>query len=397
MRIILLLTLLLTYSNAHATVTEMIDTASNFIGMDHEDKKPTTDEIRKKRFDRIWDDVFDELQDGSELVNELDSAPKDAWIRTDKKDIKENINGVIENIISIVIDDDILDYKEKIATYERKILESKEDIASYREAKISAKVDTTFGTTKAAYQAKILAAKQDITNYKDAIEDVKVTVASNFEKAGISLTSEQIDVLLQRVDGDDIIQMALVMDVLNQINEQIVELMKESNEDLEIAKKYYAMHLISLEIAVFIQQKYIDKVTDDFIPGIDKIRKDSNKVIRSTKNSIAREKNKRRRDVYIGNLKAQKFTLKVANLYRKDLINSRKKMRQAQWVVKQDVKLAKNTYATVSLSHDLYKIIADSQNLFNKVSNIQMPHIVPFKNTQIKKEYQKLTSKLNKK
>ena len=100
---------------------------------------------------------------------------------------------------------------------------------------------------------------------------LKTDLKSNFKEIGVNLTSEQIEVLLTRVDGDDIIQISLVMETLKHITNQILELMKASKEELKQAKKYYGMHQVLLELVVYIQQQYIDKCDNVYLPKIDKM------------------------------------------------------------------------------------------------------------------------------
>ena len=74
--------------------------------------------------------------------------------------------------------------------------------------------------------------------------------------------------MLSRVDGDDIIEISLVMETLKHITNQIMILMKESKEELVQAKKYYGMHQVLLELVVYIQQKYIDKSNTIYILSV---------------------------------------------------------------------------------------------------------------------------------
>jgi hypothetical protein len=205
---------------------------------------------------------------------------------------------------------------------------------------------------------------------------------------------EQVDVLLTRIDGNDIIQMSLAMDTLKYVTAQILQLMKESNEELKQAKKYYGMHQVLLELVVYIQQKYIDKSNDIYLPKIEKLITDTANMIEETKVLKAKDEDPRRVSVYKHNIEALLWTLKVAKQYRLDLIHSRDRIVDAQKVAKANLRVSKNTYAAVSLSAELYDIVSESQEMYIRVSKIQVPDIVPFKNIQIKKKYRELTEKL---
>jgi len=234
-------------------------------------KKLTKEEKREKHLNEVWGDVFDDLSDGADSIIKLDSAPDSAWIGTDKEDVRKDIDGILENMIKIILGDDLDLYKNKIAELNEQIAENKIDVVKYREEKIGAPLTSMVITTKAQYDEKISDIKEENEGYEEKIVIVKNDLKDKFSNIGVELSSAQIDVLLSRVDGNDIIQMSLVMDILKHITSQIMDLMKESKEELEQAKKYYGMHLICLELVVYMQQKYIDKVNNKYIPKIDKL------------------------------------------------------------------------------------------------------------------------------
>ncbi|RLA73311.1 MAG: hypothetical protein DRG78_22745, partial [Epsilonproteobacteria bacterium] len=223
---------------------------------------------------------------------------------------------------------------------------------------------------------------------------IKNRLKKNFEEIGVNLNSQQIDLLLTRVDGDDIIEISLMMETLKHISNQILKLMQESNEELSQAKKYYGMHQVLLELVVYIQQKYIEKCNSNYIPKIDKIIVDSAQMEESTKILKDDEENTQRRAIYSSNLDAQILTNRAAKLYRNDIILSRNKMIEAQNISKSNLKLSRNSYETVMLSADLFNLISQSQSMFEEVSKIQVPNLVPFNNIQLEQKYKELTEKI---
>jgi hypothetical protein len=184
------------------------------------------------------------------------------------------------------------------------------------------------------------------------------------------------------------------METLKHVTNQILALMKASKEELTQAKKYYGMHQVLLELVVYIQQKYIDKCNNVYIPKIDKMVTDSAEMMENTARLKGLEEDVRRRSIYASNLEAQALTNKVAKLYKQDIIASRNNMLEAQKIAKENLKLSKNTYATVMLSADLFDLISESQSMFDEVSKIQVPNLVPFENIQLEQKYKELTEKL---
>ena len=355
------------------------------------------EESKKEHMNTLWDALLPELEKGLEYTDKLEEAPESAWITSDKKDIQQDIDKVFDKIIDTLIEDDFLSYKKEMNTLQQDIVSNKNTIAFYREKKISAPIQSKIKTTKSEYAKKIEALKEENKNSKIRMGQIKQKLIQQFSDIGVNLTPEQINVLLTRVDGDDIIQMALMMDVLKHITQQIMILMKENNEELTYAKKYYGLHLVTLELVVYIQQKYIDKVEYQYIPKIDTIRFEAQKMVAETKKLASSDMSERRRAVYEKNEKTQELTAHVAELYKQDLVTSKISMENAQKITKKNLQLARNTYKTVVLSADLYELISESQLMFSEVSKIQVPNIVPFENMQIEKKYYELTKLIKKK
>ena len=360
-------------------------------------KPKTPQEIKEEQFQETWESVFSKYREGTELLEKRLSAPDSAWFRSSKKDYKEKIDEVINDILGVLTSQNLLEYKEEIEDKKEEIEKLKNRVLNYREKRVGAPKESLIYTTKDGFDKKIKDSRDEIAILENDIRIVKKNLEKSFKETGIELSSQQLDVLLSRVDGDDIIQMSVVMKVLNQITEQILLLMKESGEELSQAKRYYGMHLISWQLVHYIQQQYIDRVNQMYIPKIDRIIQKTEQMMNRTSSLIDREKEPEKRFIYQKNFGIQKETQKVAMVYRKQLLEAQNEMKKAQSVTKSNIKLSQNIYNTVSLSSELYSIISQSQKMFNAIAKIQMPKIVPFENMKIKKKYQEITGELLKK
>ncbi len=349
---------------------------------------------KEQRMNKIWDNVYADLEEGAVYVDKLNNAPDSAWIEEDKVDVQEDINKLFEMIVNGLVEDDLLIYKTKIEKLKKEISNNKSDILKYREKRVGAPKSSRVYNTKSDFDTKIIETKDKNKIMENEIMIIKDKLKNDFKEIGVNLNSAQIDLLLTRVDGDDIIKISLVMETLKHITNQIMFLMKESKEELTQAKKYYGMHQVLLELVVYIQQKYIDKCNTVYIPKIDKMFSDSAEMMENTNRLKVQEEDSRRRTIYNNNLDAQALTNKAAKLYKNHIITSRNNMIEAQKISKKNLKLSKNTYATVMLSADLFDLISESQSMFEEVSKIQVPNLVPFENIQLEQKYKELTEKL---
>ena len=357
-------------------------------------KPKTAKEIEEEQFRKTWDDVFNKYRKGTELLEKRLSAPDSAWFQSSKDDYKDKIDEVINDILAVLTSQNLLEYKDEIAEKKEDIEDLKSEVLTYREKRVGAPNESMIYTTKDGFDKKIKDKKDEIAILANDIRIVKKNLEKSFQDSGIELSSEQLDVLLNRVDGDDIIQMSVVMKVLNKITEQILVLMKESGEEPSQAKRYYGMHLISWQLVYYIQQKYIDQVNQEYIPKIDNIIQKTEQMMNRTSSLIDKEIERDKRLIYQKNFGIQKETQKVAMVYRRQLLDAQKEMKKAQSITNSNIKLSQNIYNTVSLSSELYSVISQSQKMFNQIAKIQMPKIIPFENIQIRKKYQEITGEL---
>jgi len=367
-----------------------------FLSSNNQDQNSTLKfkQQREEHFNAIWEDVIENLESGLSINESIKNAPDHAIFGEDKKSLRVDFDRVLDKIINLLLDDNLLNYRENIRKSEANIVDAQENILRYREKKIVAPIDSHIKTTKAEYEKKISDAKDLIKAQKINIAKTKIIMSQNFEELGIKLSPEQIDVLLARVDGDDIIQMTLVMDVLNQITKQLLGIMQESNEELTQAKKYYGMHMVLLELVVYIEDRLIEKIEHNYLNQIDKIIVQTKDILIETDQKISNEKDLKRRNIYYQNYESQKLTLKTAMVYRKNLTDELKQIKKAKEVSQKNLDLSRNTYETVTISSDLFKTITSSQEMMRAVMKLQIPTIIPFENIQMKNKYRELTKKI---
>jgi len=151
------------------------------------------------------------------------------------------------------------------------------------------------------------------------------------------------------------------------------------------------MHVILLKIAVTMQQNYINKVDQKFLPKIRAIQDETARIHQQSKSLLQSEKNPSQRKVLKHNLQAQQLTQKVARLYAQQLERQKQKIQQAHKRALKDYLVAKNTFDTVKLSAELIRLMKTNQASFNALMNIQIPDIVPFKNIEMQKKFEELS------
>ncbi len=376
------------------TTRELWNSTNQMFTLSEQERQQARQDEEDERFRQMWSQLFSEMQEGVQLVDKIKQAPQSRFFGEDKQSLQEDLDKILDKMVVLLEDENINDYRHKIAEIDDYIATSKANIAYYREQRITAPRTHMVKTTKEAFDKKIAQEQENIKLYRQESRRIKVYLRERLQDIGINLSQEQVEVLLSRVDGDDIIQMSVVFDVLKKITQRLMQLTRESGEDIQQARKYYGMHVVLLEMVNYMQDKYIEQVDKIYIPKIDAI---INKTL-ATRNiaqiHLKEETSPGRRTIYQKNIQAQTLTLKAARLYKHNLEEQKAKVRKAQNVIKKDLQLAQNTYDTVELSADLLSVLKTSQASFDVLMNLQVPEIVPFENLQMKNKFQELSETL---
>lgn len=334
----------------------------------------------------IWPNVLENLDDALNLNTKIDKAPASRWFGADKKSLAKDQFEVFSEIEQLLDSPAISRNRKNINHLRDEISSERQDIAKLKEKRIIASSDE-----KEKLDKKIQKSLNKINAYSNNIDQEKNNLKARLQKMGLLLSNDQIDVLLSRVDSDDIIRMSVVYDVLADITKQLMELTQEFNEDINQARKYYGMHVMLLKFVINMQQSYIIKLEKEYLPKIEHIKNETRQVNQESKALLRTENNSAQRKVLRNNLKAQQLTLKVSKLYAQQLQKQKRKVQEALNQATKDYLVAKNTFDTVKLSAELIRLMKSNQASFNALMNIQIPEIVPFKNIEMQKKFEELS------
>ncbi|MCK5813502.1 MAG: hypothetical protein KAH03_04555 [Cocleimonas sp.] len=342
---------------------------------------------KKEHIQTIWKDILTSLDGALSLNAQIDDAPASRFFGADKKSLGEDQVDVFEVIEALLSSPEINKNRDNIEALKGKVGDKKNTISRYLEKRIVAD-----NTDRAEYDQKIKKAKADISELTRRIDNEKNILKQRFNASGLFLNDGQVDVLLSRVDADDIIKMSLVYDVLEDITSQLMGLTKESNENIDQARKYYGMHVVLLKLVINMQDSYVKKLNEEYLPKIEVISMETRRISEKTTYLLKSETQRNRKDLLHKNLKAQQLTLKVAKLYAQQLNQQKAKVIKAQKLMVDDYQVAKNTYDTVKISADLIQLMKTNQASFSALMNIQIPDIVPFENLDMQRKFEELSA-----
>jgi len=91
------------------------------------------------RFEEIWNSVREKLLEGVELYNKRKKAPEKTFLFVeDREDITKDINNLLNETVSLLINRDLVSYQNRIEKLNRVIEKKRVELAEYREKRIGA-------------------------------------------------------------------------------------------------------------------------------------------------------------------------------------------------------------------------------------------------------------------
>ena len=308
------------------------------------------------------------------------------------------IDEVLYEIEEIVFDGQIISYSERIRDLRSEIGGLENDKSRLNEDFVFAKdkEDASLLETSKEEIAEDIAKIDSIINKSNLlIETLEYDLQTKMLNLGIDLSIEQIRVMTTRVDGDDLAKSIAIFDVTKQISVSLGELMNQNSFSGESTAKYYGIYVILSEILGFAQREYISKLDNIYLKRIYEIKNNSLKSISMAENEIKRSQSQQSIDIYNNNIKAERFTIEVADQYRSILLSQRAKLLSALKRTEEQISVGYSSYITAMNSSILSSLIKDTQSSFDQIMSMQIPEIIAFESTELESEFRKLSVKIN--
>ncbi len=289
----------------------------------------------------------------------------------------------------------ISDQRLLVAELRTKISEAQKNLTIYQRKKISAPKSTynPLAVTREGYEKKITATREQIVQYESEIADEKQKLVGQLQKIGLKLESDQIDILLESITGDEFIRVSIIFDNAKNFALELEELTEKTGEDLDAAKRYYGVYLMLLKTVDRLQNKFIDNVDEEYYPKLDAYAQKAMDNIEEARKAIAAGG-----DAIIleNNIESNQITHDAVMLYKQGLAHQKHQMMNANLECRRNILTAVNTYKTASLSKDVASLLATSRRAFDAITNLTVPDLKPFENLKVKEAFVEITKDLRK-
>ena len=346
--------------------------------------------LSEKRINGAWEknqNVLDQLSENIryKVQSGKPLADQSYFSRTDRK-----INSILGKLSGTFNDADLEEMRKQYTKLIDGIKERESVIAD-----LHAKSALSAPENRNKIEKQISVQLNSLSEQIHRRDEIVEKYVDMFSVYGAKITSEQAEVLLSRIDADDVTKMTSVFAIIAGLTAKFGEAKSAGGESTEVAQKYYGMYIGLLELQEHIQSEYIDRMEKQYIPGISKIKSAADKLIAETR-ALKKAMPAQHATSYDANLGSQEFTKKVARIYEESLQKDLSSVRQAREIVRNLLKLAENTLKTVKVSAELVSLMKQSKGLYNEVMQLQTPDMIPFENLELKKEFEAVTSTIRK-
>ena len=352
-----------------------------------------------RAIDAILKDTAQQRSEAQKLPGRDEFILTPLWTET-REDREQRIRDLLDAALGIVTDVPIVEMQKKVEGLRRNIHEIDEQIAALKEQQLTAPKDGMLPgmltDTVDSLGGEIADAQKRIEKNQEAIAATKQEIADALSKAGVELAPDQVDLLLDSVLSGDLVRLVAVFNAAKVIDGQLGKLLTAAGDNMNAARKYFAMHAALFAMLVHAQDSTIAKIDTNYMPKLDAILKDISAAQAKTSRLLQGENRPDQRRALEANRAAQKVAAQAAKGYRRYLQEQREQIARARTRATHDLRIADNTYETVEASFQLRTLMRDAAASFEAIQKLEAPTFDQiFKNEELRREFENLTRKLD--
>jgi hypothetical protein len=349
--------------------------------------------------DAVLKDAADTRSGAAKLPSRDDYILPPLWSET-REDRDKKARALLDSALAIVTDVPVVDVQKKVEGLRRNIRDLEDQNAQLKEKQLIAPRDATLpgilNDTVDSLENAIAANVKRIEANRTAIREAKSEIAAALKASGVDLQPDQIDLLLESVLSGDLVRLIAVFNAAKLIDGQLARLIGATGDNMNAARKYFAMHAALFAMLVQAQDATIAKIDTHYMPKLDAIIADIKTARAKTADLLKAENRPDQKRALEANRASQKLADDAAKAYRRYLQQQREQIARARLKATHDLKIADNTYETVEASVQLRNLMRESSASFEAIQKLEAPsfeHI--FKDDELRKEFENLTRKLD--
>lgn len=317
------------------------------------------------------------------------------------------LDGMLDEAAAILADNPGAGARQELASLRESIAASRDRIAKLRfeaagapegDGSMTGSLLSRIGLstpTRGGYEERIAEEQRSIDEREARYATLEQGFGKDLERIGIHLTPEQMKGLMSMATADDIVAMQAAFENMKSINRELQAATARSGESLDVARRYYGIYAVMLEIALRMDDQFIARVDNDYLARLSKISGEADAARHEAERLMASTDDRSLRDVLTHNVSAQKLTIEAAGAYRNRLVEQRDRIDASRRLIGLRHEVAVNTWKTVRLSSDLVDMMRSTDKDFDALLNLDIPELKPFESIQMQQEFEKLTRRIS--
>ena len=346
----------------------------------------------------VWNKLYETMERTIDLKDRHESLPDSAWIGADKTSNAKKIDELLDRAMELLLTSEVNEARIEMRKLQETIPAMRRTVEEYRNKRLSAPVKTKLPyvvKTVKDYDDLIAETEEEIANATKAVAGVRSRITDNLRSYNLRLDDDQLDVLLTSVVGDDLLKNAVIFENVRTVTMKLMELAGANRDDMAIARRYYGMYVVLIDVLIHTQNEFIRRIDEGYIPRIGRIGESVRLSLEEARTALAgRGFSETQRKILNANIESNTFTLRAAKLYEELLGRQRSQLVLCLHGLERDRRVAKNTYDTVRHSSDLSEMIQSGLKLFDALIALQIPEIQTFENAGVRREFEELTRRL---
>jgi hypothetical protein len=321
------------------------------------------------------------------------------WKET-REDRNAKVRDLLDAALAIVTNAPVVEVQKRVEVLRHNIRELEDANVKLKEKQLVAPKDATLPgilhDTVASIEDQITDNKKRIEANRAEIKSQKAEIASALKNSGIDLAQDQVDLLLDSVLSGDLVRLVAVFNAAKTIDGQLAKLIGTTGDNMEAARRYFAMHAALFAMLVQAQDATITKIDTQYLPKLDAIIADIAAARSRTAELMKAENRRDQQRALQSNRASQQVADEAAKAYKHYLQQQREQIAGARLKATHDLKIADNTYETVEASVQLRNLIRESSTSFEAIQKLEAPSFEQiFKSDELRREFEDLTRKLD--
>ena len=392
-------------STANASVSDYVsgfgDTVSGWFSKKEQKLPQPKDEILTDHLANEWDKLTEDLNKALKLRDKQEILPKNSWIpfKEDQFSNAKKINAILDEALKILINGQAGEMRHESILIQETIAKQRLELDELRNKKITAPEESyaLWRLTKDKADKRIAELEKTISEEEERLTVINMNLTHELNQIGLELDTQQTEILLNSVTGEDLLQNTMVFSNVKLIVAKLENLSQNDTNSFEINRRYTGMYLVLNDLLIHTQEQLVLKIDREYKPKLDAILAEAKQL---RQDALTKSKDgtytKAQRDAFTANVKSNELTIQVAELYEKLLRSQRTSTLKGIENMKRNRDVAENTYKTVRSSGELRGLIHTGLNLFDAIDGLTMPELKIFESGAMRTEFEEINRRLKK-